>query len=254
MFSFEKDCRAVRERSPLILNITNHVAMNFTANALLAIGASPLMSSEQEEMVELTIMCSALVVNIGTLEKAQLEAQKTAAKTAIMLGRPWVLDPAGVGASRFRSAAVRELIALHPSVIRGNASEILFLAGGEARSRGVDSTEDSARAVEAGKRLARDSGAVVSISGPTDYITDGEEVVSIEGGSPLMPQVTAMGCAATAITGAFLAVDEDPLRAAAGAMSLMSAAGGDAALASEGPGTFAARFIDSLWKKSGQYE
>lgn len=250
MISFASDCRRIREQSPLILNITNYVAMSSSANALLSIGASPLMSSEEAEMSELVIRSDAVVINIGCLEKPQIEAMMVAARTASLLGRPWVLDPAGVGASRLRTDTVRDLVALHPTVIRGNASEILCLAGAGASGKGVDSADDSGAAVEAGRKLAAETGAIVSISGPTDYITDGQEVISIAGGSPLMPQVTAMGCVASAITGAFAAVAEDPLSAAAEAMALMAEAGEAAAALASGPGTFASLFIDSLWKAS----
>ena len=246
MTPFVQDCRSIRERSPLILNITNYVAMNFTANALLAIGASPLMSSESGEMDELVELCSALVINIGCLEKAQIEAMQTAAAAAERLGRPWVLDPAGAGASRLRTQTALELAARRPAVIRGNAAEILCLAGASVASRGVDSAVAGEMAVEAGRELAQRYGTVVSISGPRDYITDGAEVVCVGNGSPLMPRVTAMGCAASAVTGAFAAVEADKLQAAAGAMALMGVAGGLAASAAAGTGSLATGFIDIL--------
>ena len=236
----------MKMKNPLVLNITNYVAMNFSANALLAVGALPLMSSEPLEMRELTAMCDSLVVNIGCLEQRQAEAMLEAAGEALRLGKPWVLDPAGAGASRFRSETLRKLLALRPSVIRGNASEILALAGEKSSGKGVDSADDSAEALEAGKRLALGTGAAVSISGPTDYITDGREVIRVTGGSPLAPRVTATGCVASAITGAFIAGSENVLQAAADAMILMKRAAEKAAQGCGGPGTFAARLIDAL--------
>lgn len=211
--------------------------MNFAANALLAVGASPIMSFCPAEMEELVTLCGALSINIGCLDNQLIEASETAAAKASGLGRPWVLDPVGVGASKLRTRIAVELISkYHPTVIRGNASEIICLAREICSfehscgvSHGVDSCADSGDAVAAAKCLAAAVGTVVSVSGPTDYITDGEQVEVVTDGSPLMPQVTAMGCTATAITAAFLAVDSDPLRAATFAMLLMGKAGARAA-------------------------
>ncbi|MDO5443365.1 MAG: hydroxyethylthiazole kinase [Bacteroidia bacterium] len=245
---FTDDCCLIRQTTPLIHNITNYVAMEISANALLAIGASPLMSSEPDEMEEIVSLASAVVINIGCLEQRQIEAMKTAASTAARLGKPWVLDPAGAGASRLRTATALELIErYHPTVVRGNASEIMVLAGGSAQPHGLDSTDKSIMAVEHARKIAKQFGTVVSTSGPVDYITDGEDVVSIRNGSPLMPSVTAMGCAASAITAAFLAVDNDALSAASCAMALMGAAGETAASGCEGPGSLKVKFIDTLY-------
>ena len=243
-------CRLIREQSPLVLNLTNYVAMNFSANALLAVGASPLMSLEANEMEELTAQCDACVINIGCLEAAHTKAMLLAAQTARKLGRPWVLDPVGVGASAWRDGFVRQLLEQKPTVIRGNASEILHLAGEKPRSRGVDAAVSSREAAQAGKRLALETGAVVSISGATDYITDGHDTVDLTGGSALMPQVTAMGCTASALTAAFVACVKPALTAAAGAMALMSAAGEAGAARCTGPGALAAAFTDAIWALS----
>lgn len=245
--SFAEDCRTIRQISPVIHNITNYVAMSISANALLAIGASPIMSSEAEEMEEIVGLSSALTVNIGCLELKQIEAMHIAAKAAQRLHRPWVLDPVGAGASRLRTETALELIARYkPTVIRGNASEIMSLAGIPARQRGVDSSEESRIASIQAVSLARKHSCIVSVSGPSDYITDGNEVISISNGSPLMPSVTAMGCTASAITAAFLAVQDDTLEAAASAMALMGLAGEQAEAISKGPGSFAVNFIDTL--------
>ena len=244
---FSRDCAGIRRQSPLILNITNYVAMNFSANALLAVGASPLMSKESEEVEELVNSANALVINIGCLETSDLEAMERAACISHTNGKPWVIDPVGVGLSRLRAETTLRLIRKYrPSVIRGNASEIRFLAGDSSIQKGVDSSFDSTEAVEHAASLALETGAVISVSGAVDYITDGTDIIEIRNGSPMMSKVTAMGCTATALTGAFLAVDQDPMQAAAGAMAFMGIAGEYAEKVSSGPGSFAAAFIDCL--------
>ena len=269
--AFTDDCLSIRRQSPLILNITNYVAMSLSANSLLAIGASPLMSAEPLEISELATRCAALAVNIGCLEERSIVAMRKAAAAARAAGRPWVLDPAGAGASTLRTDIALELLRLHPAVLRANAGEVISLAeaafpGTAFRatqdnlrpdsptplteaSRGVDSIASSEDALDSAKALAREFGTVVSVSGAIDYITDGEKVIGLKGGSPLMPRVSAMGCTASALTGAFIAVDGDPLQAAAGAMALMKAAGSAAAAAlgpGESVGTLPARFLDYL--------
>lgn len=244
---FITDCRSIRDLSPLILNITNYVAMNYTAGALLAVGASPLMSFCPEEMEELTAGADALVVNIGCMDKVQAEAMRIAVDTAARCAKPWILDPAGVGSSMVRIALCRELIGLYaPAVIRGNASEICCLAQGRPSGRGVDATLEGREVLESAKALATTTGSVISMSGETDYITDGISTLTIHNGHSLMPKVTAMGCTASALTGAFAAVENDMEAAAANAMALMGLCGENAAKASNGPGTFAAVFIDAL--------
>ena len=221
--------------------------MSINANALLAVGASPLMSFYPEEMEEIVGISSALVVNIGCLDSQEIEAMKIAAATALRLGKPWVLDPVGAGASRIRTQTALDLIRdCLPTVIRGNASEILCLAGEQITSRGVDSSALSSDAVEGAKALAQSSGAVVSVSGPVDYITDGETVLTISNGHPLMSRITAMGCTSSVITGAFIAAGEDTLEAARNAMALMGVAGERAAARCAGTGSMEMHFIDEL--------
>ena len=243
----------------LILNITNHVAMNFTANVLLSAGESPLMSLCVDEMEDLVSRCDGLVVNIGTLDAQFMQAARKACEAANARGLKWVLDPAGVGASAFRTSCCTELVRrFRPSVIRANASEVVALLSALREEsaceegRGVDSTLSSDAAVQAAKDLsARSGGAIVSMSGEKDYITDSRTVLEVCGGSPLMPQVTAMGCAASALTAAFIASADNTLEQARGAMALMSEAGERAALRSESPGTFQAEFLDALASLSG---
>lgn len=247
--SFTEDCLSIREQSPLVHNITNYVAMNIAANALLAIGASPLMSFCKEEMEEIVSISSSLVINIGCLDQNEIEGMHAAAATAHKLGKPWVLDPVGAGASTLRTQTSMELIRKYkPAIIRGNASEIMCLAGEEIKSKGVDSSASSSSAIEAAKSLALSTGAVVSVSGETDYITDGTRVGTIANGSPLMPKVTALGCTASAVTGAFAAISNDYFNAALNAMALMGVAGELAAEDCPGTGTLALRFIDNLSK------
>lgn len=265
---FIQDCLRIRSLSPLVHNITNYVAMNPAANALLALGASPLMSFYPGEMEEISLISDALTVNIGCLDTQQMEAMRMAAASASKYGKPWILDPVGVGASRVRRDICKELIGLRPAVIRGNASEIACLASvcippshsvsgsrpassqsctGPLSSRGVDSTMSSDDVVEAAKSLAKASGAVVSMSGATDYITDGQRVECIRNGDSIMSRVTVMGCIATAVTGAFAAVNDDMLSAALHAMAFCGVAGEKAAGRSAGgTGTFAVKYMDAL--------
>lgn len=239
---------AVRSQRPLVHNITNYVVMNNSANALLAIGASPVMAHWRQEMEEMVSIAGALVLNIGTLDQNWLESMKVAGLAASRKGIPIVLDPVGAGATSARTAASLELIRLcHPSVIRGNASEIMALVNAEIKSKGVDSSAQSSDAVEAARKLAAETGAVVVISGATDYITDGSVVHTVEGGDEIMTAVTGMGCTSTALVGAFAAVVENPLIAATAAMAVMSLAGERAAARSRGNGSMQVNFLDELY-------
>ena len=239
---------AVRSQRPLVHNITNYVVMNNSANALLAIGASPVMAHWTQEMEEMVSIAGALVLNIGTLDQNWLESMKVAGLAASRKGIPIVMDPVGAGATSARTAASLELIRLcHPSVIRGNASEIMALVNAEIKSKGVDSSAQSSDAVEAARKLAAETGAVVVISGATDYITDGSVVHTVEGGDEIMTAVTGMGCTSTALVGAFAAVVEDPLIAATAAMAVMSLAGERAAARSRGNGSMQVNFLDELY-------
>lgn len=244
---FRIACDCIKERRPLVVNVTNYVAMTPSANALLAIGASPIMVVEPSEVEEIVEKSAALVLNIGCLESNQIEVMKLAAARASDLDIPWVLDPAGVGMSRLRTDTAVQLIRKYkPAVIRANASEIAALTSAlidahELKamqevvfvSNGVDSSMDSKSALEYAKNLAKFTGSIVSLSGEVDYITDGVKIVSLSNGSPLMPRVTAMGCIASAVTAAFLSVScyseetgcTDYLQAAVNAMALMGVAG-----------------------------
>ena len=244
----------LRREHPLVLNITNYVAMNLSANVLLAAGASPLMSFYTAEMEDIVPKCGAVVINIGCLDERIEECALKAAGIAGRLGIPWVLDPVGVGASRKRKEICLNLVReCHPWIIRANASEVVCLQAllGEGKEvdagKGVDSATSGEEAVQAASSLARLSGAVVSMSGEKDLITDGKKTTRISGGRTVMREVTAMGCSASALTGAFAALCKDrtgAMDAACAAMAVMSAAG--EAATSALPGTFVPAFIDSL--------
>ncbi len=239
---------SLRGKSPLVHNITNFVVMNNTANALLSIGASPVMAHAVEEVEDMVSISSSLVINMGTLSDRWVEAMILAGTRAKETGKPVVFDPVGVGATKYRNdTAAAILEKCRPSIIRGNASEILALAKEAVNTKGVDSTASSSSAVEASKSLAIETGAVVIVSGETDYITDGTGLYSVKNGSELMPRVTGMGCTASAIVGAFAAVDRDYMTASVSAMAVMGIAGELAAEKSSGPGSMQMHFIDELY-------
>ncbi len=246
-----KDIEKIRETGVLVHNITNYVVMNTSANALLALGASPVMAHAREEVEEIVKISGALVINIGTLDGPWIESMLLAGKAARALKKPIVLDPVGAGASTLRTETARRLLdEVHPSVIRGNGSEIRALHHADSRTKGVDSSHSADDAQEAALALSRDYGCVVSISGVKDLILQGNKRIHISNGHSLMPKVTGLGCTATALTGAFLAVNPDPLAAAAHAMAVMGVAGELAGLTAPGPGTLQLHFLDALYNLS----
>ncbi|RBL79853.1 hydroxyethylthiazole kinase [Streptomyces cavourensis] len=238
---------AVRRDAPLVQCLTNFVSMNTAANTLLAIGASPAMVHAVEEAPEFARISGAVVINIGTLSAPWLESMLKTAAAAADAGTPWVLDPVAHHATAFRRDAVQRLLALRPAVIRGNASEIIALAGGQSASKGVDARDPVQLAEQAARDLARAQQTVVAVTGEVDFVTDGTREVRVTGGSPLMPQVTATGCALTAVVGAFVAVSkQDAYPAAVAALSCFGIAGSRAGALADGPGSFAWRFLDAL--------
>lgn len=242
----------VRADAPLVQCITNYVAMNIVANALLAIGASPGMVHAEEEAGEFAAVAGALTVNIGTLSPVWVSGMKAAVAGAKTAGKPWVLDPVAHFATGFRRKTVAELLALGPTVIRGNASEIITLAGEKGAGRGIDSGDPVERAEDAARRVAISQGAVVAVTGKTDFVTDGAQAARIVGGSDLMPRVTALGCSLTGAVGAFLAVAPDaPFAATVAALAAFAEAGETAASGAGGPGSFAVAFLDALYNLDG---
>jgi len=245
-----ENLRRVREKRPLVHNITNYVVMNFTANALLACGASPVMAHAAEEVEEMVSLAGALVLNIGTLSPSWVEAMRKAAKRANALHVPVILDPVGAGATRLRTDSAARLIeevSIH--VIRGNASEILSLAGEKSgtRTKGVDSVHTVDQATEAVIELAKELETTLAVTGAVDLITDGRRVCRVMNGHEMMSHVTGTGCAATVMIGAFLAICPDHLEAATTGLSYFGLAGEKAAAKASGPGSFQIALLDALY-------
>jgi len=243
-----QNLKKIREQVPLVHNITNYVVMNLTANALLSIGASPVMAHAEEEVEDMVNLASAVVINIGTLSPHWVKAMEKAIRAAGKKKIPVVLDPVGAGATPYRTATAKKLLAEGPvAIIRGNGSEIRALVDLGARTKGVDSLEGSEAAVEAARKISRQFDCTVSISGATDIAVKGEKIIRIANGHPLMPRVTGLGCVASAITGAFAAVNSDYLEAAASAMAVMGICGEMAAEEARGPASFELHFLDWLY-------
>lgn len=246
--SIWRDVSRIRAEAPLVHNITNYVVMNSTANALLAMGASPVMAHAIEEVAEMAGLARALVLNIGTLSVAWIEAMVAAGLRAKARGIPIVLDPVGAGATGFRTETAWRLVReTSPAIIRANASEIRALVHREHGTKGVDSAHGSEEAVIAARALSAECGAVVSVSGAVDVIVSGSALTRVSNGHPLMPRVTGLGCTATALTGAFAAVNPSPFEAAVHAMAVMGIAGEMAGEHAQGPGSFQMHFLDALF-------
>ena len=245
--------RTIREKAPVVHSITNYVVMNSTANALLALGASPVMAHAEDEMEEMVGIASALVINIGTLSPAWVRAMFRAAEAARKRRIPIVLDPVGAGATSYRTRTASELIkAVPPEIIRGNASEIMALLDSDTKTKGVDSSASSDAAVDIGRALHAECGAVVCISGETDYTISRAGVIRGRNGHIMMTRVTGLGCTASALCGAFAAVTSDPALAAAEAMAVMGIAGEIAVSGSAGPGSLQLHFLDALYRLSDE--
>jgi hydroxyethylthiazole kinase len=244
-----RDLAAIRAQNPVVLSITNYVVTNTTANALLAIGASPIMSHAVEEMAELVAISGALVVNLGTVAPEYLAAMDPAWAAADEAGVPVVLDPVGAGASMLRTVTPLALLANHKAfIVRGNASEIMTLAGNsDSVAKGVDSTARSEDAAGFAGGLARRLDCAVVVSGEADIVCQGAARARVLGGSALMPRVTGLGCTATALCGAFAAVNKDPYKAALSACVAMKVAGEMAAEKASGPGTLQLYLYDALY-------
>jgi hydroxyethylthiazole kinase len=238
--------RELRERKPLIHQITNYVVMNETANATLSLGALPVMAHAPQEVEEMAAAAGALVLNIGTLSEHWIEAMLLAGKAA---QGPIVLDPVGAGATRYRTETAKRLLDELPIAgVRGNAAEIATLAGREAEIRGVESIGASESGRELAREAARTLGTVAAVTGPIDHVSNGERVIAVANGHELLATVSGTGCMATAVTGAFLAAKPDqPLEAAAEALVAFGVAGEDAAQGAKGPGSFHAALYDALY-------
>ena len=227
---------ALRANRPLVHCLTNEVVQEITANVLLAAGASPAMVVAMEEAPVFTAISGALLINTGTPYPERVAVMKACAQAANDHGVPWVLDPVAAGATPWRTQTIRELLALKPTILRGNASEILALAGSGKGGKGVDSTDDSRTALSAAQRLAEETGTVVCVTGPVDYATDGKRTLSIAGGNVM-----------TTLCAAFAAVEKDPVNAAISACALAKYAAGTAAKHAKGPGSFHDEYLDALY-------
>src|SRR5437764_2253414 len=216
MLSTGADLAAIRERKPLVHQITNYVVMNETANATLALGALPVMAHAQEEVGEMAAIAGALVLNIGTLSPDWVEAMILAGQIANQRGTPVVLDPVGAGATTYRTETAKRILdEVRVTVLRGNAGEVATLVGVEAEVRGVESIDAGGDAADLAQQAARSLELVASVTGPVDPVSDGEGGAAIATANELLASITGTGCMSTAITGCFLAVNSDrPLEAA----------------------------------------
>ncbi|HVZ71309.1 MAG TPA: hydroxyethylthiazole kinase [Polyangia bacterium] len=238
----------VRAEAPVVHNITNFVVMNTTANALLAIGASPVMAHAPNEVEAMVGIARALVLNIGTLSDPWIEAMHLAGRAARARGVPVVLDPVGAGATAYRTEMARRLLEdVRPTIVRGNASEVRALAGAAGATRGVDSVHGTEESLDAARALSQAYGCVVSVSGAVDLVVHGDRVARVHNGVPLMTRVTGMGCTASALTGAFAGVATDAFTAATHAMAVIGVAGEEAAAHAAGPGSFQVQILDALF-------
>ena len=241
-----------RTLSPLTHCMTNDVVQSFTANTLLALGASPAMVIEPQEARQFAAIANALLVNVGTLTRERATAMRDAVEQAHLIDTPWTLDPVAVGALEFRRHFCLELLSFRPAAIRGNASEILSLAGMNGGGRGVDTTDTAAAALGAAQALARQARTIVAVTGEVDYVTDGLRTVSVTGGDPLMTRVVGTGCALSAVVAASCALPGDRLDNIACACSWMKQAGEIATQQSSGPGSFIPAFLDALYNLDAQ--
>jgi hydroxyethylthiazole kinase len=238
---------AIQVQRPLILHYTNSVSAEFIANALLALGASPLVSSAEEEVEELVHLASSVVLNIGTVEASALKSMERAARIARSQHKPVVLDPVGAGTSQWRSFAARSILNTRSIThVRANASEMQALVDENVRPRGADTNALSDTAIAAARHLSREYHLVAIVSGATDWIVSENNQVGLKNGSPWMAQVTGMGCAVSSVVGTFAAVSSDSFRASVEAMATFSLCGERAAKRCLGPGSFKVGFIDYL--------
>jgi hydroxyethylthiazole kinase len=242
-----KSLAAMRERKPLVHQITNYVVMNETANATLALGALPVMAHAPEEVEEMVGLAGALVLNIGTLSRHWVEAMLAAGWAANARDVPVVLDPVGAGATTYRTdTAKRILDEVDVAVLRGNAGEVATLVGVAAEVRGVESVGSGVEAAEIAREAARSLGVVASVTGAVDHVSDGERVAAVANGDPMLATITGTGCMSSAVTGCFLAVAESAFDGAVEALVAFGVAGEDAARGAKGPGSFHVNLYDAL--------
>lgn len=241
------DLTQIRSRSPVILNVTNFVAMDLSANSLLSIGASPIMAHAPEELEELVVLSDAVVLNMGTLDRTWSESLIRTAGYAKKQKKPVIFDPVGAGASKFRTHFANEVLKSGAvSCVRGNGSEILALYGGISICQGVDSACAPIDAAEQVLRCGRNLTELVAVSGATDFVVSKNDCLKVSHGAPQMSRVTAMGCTATALIAAFAAVNSNIFGATVHALAVMGVCGEWASERSRGPGSFRVAFVDAL--------
>jgi len=237
----------LKRRRPLVHHITNYVTVNDCANITLCIGAAPVMAEAKEEVADMVSMADSLVLNIGTLRSEQVDSMLIAGRKANELGIPIILDPVGVGATKYRTTTANRLLKeLKVAVLKGNAGEIGILAGSGGKVRGVESIGASIDPVSVACKYANHIGSCVIISGPIDTISDGRRTILVENGHEMMGAITGTGCMASSIVGAFAATSTDHLMSSAAAMALFGIAGERAARKARGPYSFKAGLFDEL--------
>lgn len=232
--------------SPLVQVITNYVSMDIAANLLNAADASPAMVHDAREAGEFAGIAQAVVANIGTLSPPWVDGMLAAVSVASAAGKPWILDPVAVGATSYRRDTVAALVEHHPTVVRGNASEVLAIATSTGAGRGVDADADTADVRADAEALASKLDTVVAMTGAVDVVTDGTRTALIRGGDERAPLITALGCSASALVAACCAVHDDAYEASASALAILTAAIEQAAPLSEGPGSLRWRLLDAL--------
>lgn len=248
MYTLTNDLVAqIKNTKPLIINITNHVTMDFIANGLLCLGASPIMTLTKQEIDDLLKIANGVVINIGTLNDEFIELCETVCHAANRLGKPITLDPVGAGASEYRTKTCLDLLeCFNFSIIKGNASEIMALSGASQNTKGVDASASTQSAIESGQYLASHYDLVVAISGPTDAVIDANQVMLFDRGSPLMPMLTGSGCLLSAVVSAFDVVHDNRYEAVSAAVNFYSVCGELAAEKAQSPGSFKAHFLDAV--------
>lgn len=242
----------IREKQPIVFHITNTVTINDCANITLAIGASPLMSFCEDELEDILSFASSLVLNIGTMDKAMREIAVKAGEIANRLGKPVVLDPVGVGATRARKELVEQLLSkVHFAVIKGNMAEINSIYGIQnSENRGVDSVEDLTNGVEIAKALAKRYDTVIAITGKQDIISDGFRVAKINNGTPLLGKITGTGCMTASLIGSACGANRDYFSGATTSIAMMGIAGEKAEehhTAGGGNGTMRVEILDTIY-------
>lgn len=244
--------KVLKER-PLIHHITNLVVTNLTANVTLAVGASPVMAYAREEVADMARLARAVVLNMGTLTAEEVEAMLLAGQAANAAGIPVIFDPVGAGATPFRTATAQRFVReLRIDILRGNASEIAAVSGLGGQTKGVDAGEVSVPVSQMARQVARDSGAVVVVTGATDYISDGERLIAVDNGHAMLTTVTGTGCSATSVIAAFRAVEAEGVTAGAAALAYYGLAAEHAAATSRGPASFQAALLDALCNLEGE--